>query len=156
LTSGVQSPNPSADLPHLASKAIASSQVDQETSYPALAQPLTYFQCQHQKPDNHPAIIGASSNMHPRYAILSHLRHLAASHSVVERFEEQTRDLFRRENAPSPELRLEYPGSEPIIAEQPAAETESGLWTANYENGQQIVEGDGRLMDEPGQLEPLT
>ena len=73
-------------------------------------------------------------------AILSNLRHVAARHPrIVRTFEEQTREFFIRENAPSPEPRLTH-------SNQPPAEVDLQPADSGYHQG-----GDDTKVNDLGQ-----
>jgi hypothetical protein len=171
MASNTHFPDPHVDLMHISPKSTVeySDSDSQVESQPVLAQSLTISNCQTQtaQPDTHPALIipplksSASdpsdeirrqsshhtSHIHPRAPILSHLRHLASHSSVVGIFEEETRQLFQRERAPSPEPRPQYPSPKLSTSQEP--DVEVGLWLADSGLDIRGLE-DMELVNEPG------
>jgi hypothetical protein len=87
-----------------------------------------------------------------QHSILSSLRHVVASRPhIVKIFEKQTRELFIRENAPSPEPRPEYFGAETTASGQPVAEPDVDAQLADSGYDTRDVEWDGMEVDEPDQ-----
>jgi hypothetical protein len=115
--------------------------VAQLVTHPVLSTPLESSDTRERQSPQPP------SHIHPRFAILSHLRHIAGSrsHVVESAFEDHARQLFRRENAPSPEPRPECLGPEPTASQQAIAE-EHGF-------DSQSLGGNGILVDKLGQYQ---
>jgi hypothetical protein len=72
----------------------------------------------------------SSSHAPQAYAVLSSLRHLAAGSQIVHIFEQKTRNFFIREDAPSPEPRLNHSSPGPASPQYVDAETSSPVPTA--------------------------
>jgi hypothetical protein len=94
--------------------------INQSDSY----SPFSSLPLEPSVPDSHSAAESQAADIPQSFAILSSLRHIAAQHShVVGTFEEQIRELFIRENAPSPEPR-DHVSPEPTQTVPPSPETE--------------------------------